>query len=135
MLYKEKKPRFPISAFKFENVHNVDYNLLEHLNIKSAMNLSVEGVCGQCGNSIREHLIYERQSICPNSYIIYEGRKIIGVMSTSNFNEIYEPFVCEDTHIVEDNHIVEDTEILIEGETPIEEDTSKEEGDAESKKD
>lgn len=127
MLYKEKKPKFPINAFKFEDIYKVDYSLVEHLNLKSPIDFNIEGVCGHCGNSIREHLIYERQSICPNSYIIYEGNEVIGVMSISNFESIYEPFVCDDLQIVEEKDKVteEETPQGEEENIPMEEDNAK----------
>lgn len=93
MLYRPKRIQY-ISAFKFKNYKDNDQGFLEMLNIDRVPQ-GFFGRC-QCGKSMSEHGAYNNQLICPGTYVIYEGRQITGVMSASNFEDIYAPLFEEE---------------------------------------
>lgn len=91
MIYKERKPRY-ISAFKVPGEIPSCIECLKIGDLEKGMNLNSLPECSQCGRSIKDHLVINNGNtiICPDSYVIYEGSTIINVMSSENFDQIYE---------------------------------------------
>lgn len=90
MIYKERKIKY-ISAFK---IPGEIPSCIEYIKPEKIEGVDLEALpkCDQCGKSIKEHLIINNGStiICPDSYVIYEGSTIINVMSSENFEQLYE---------------------------------------------
>lgn len=92
MLYRPKNLKY-ISAFKFKSYKDSDSYILEMLGIQSPPKIS--GFC-QCGRPVSEHGFFNSQLLCPNVYVQYEGNKVTNIMSSDNFESLYEPLYSED---------------------------------------
>ncbi len=92
MLYRPKNLKY-ISAFKFKSYKDSDSYILEMLGIQSPPNIS--GLC-QCGRPVSDHGFFNNQLLCPNTYVQYEGNRVTNIMSSENFESLYEPLYSED---------------------------------------
>lgn len=92
MIYKEKHPHY-ISAFQFESTEKVpEYwkSQIYSANNPYVVDKSViDQYCPKCGKKIKEHGLIEGHFICPGSYIIYEGNKIVNLVNKQAFEDTY----------------------------------------------
>ena len=50
----------------------------------------------RCGYGSQNHLMFNKHLICPNNYIVFEGREVTGVMDIAQFESIYKSLTYQD---------------------------------------
>lgn len=86
MIYRERKSRY-ISAFKIPYELPININCVQ----VSESVPNFDSVCEYCNKKLKEHYIIDLNLICPGTYVICEGESVVNVMSSENFEQLYEP--------------------------------------------